>query len=88
MKSRIFRFACGLGLLGCLAGLPAIAQDAPERKRRLSGAVDGRYDLLFVTPERFRSPLFRELLPKRSVSRLATPSRNSARACTAPSNAT
>jgi len=42
-----------------------------ERRRRLMGAVEGRYDLLFVTPERFRSPLFRELLPRLSIVRLA-----------------
>jgi len=45
--------------------------DGPERRRRLEGAVAGRYDLLFVTPERFRSPLFRELLPRLNVVRLA-----------------
>ncbi len=42
-----------------------------ERRRRLEAAVDGAYDLLFVTPERFRSPAFRERLDRLSISRLA-----------------
>ena len=45
--------------------------DAPERRRRLEAAVRGELDLLFVTPERFRSPLFLELLPALAIDRLA-----------------
>jgi ATP-dependent DNA helicase RecQ len=42
-----------------------------ERARRLEAAVRGELDLLFVTPERFRSPAFLELLPRLDVTRLA-----------------
>jgi len=45
--------------------------DATERARRLRAARDGRLDLLYVTPERFRSPAFREALPELAVARLA-----------------
>jgi len=41
------------------------------REERLQAAVRGELDLLFVTPERFRSPRFRELLPRMRISRLA-----------------
>ena len=42
-----------------------------ERRLRLEGCASGEYDLLYVTPERFRSPHFRELLPKLHITRLA-----------------
>ena len=45
--------------------------DAPERARRLGAARRGEFDLLFVTPERFRSPAFLEALEGFSVARLA-----------------
>lgn len=42
-----------------------------ERRKRLEACTRGEYDLLYVTPERFRSPLFRELLPSLGITRLA-----------------
>ena len=45
--------------------------DAKERRHRLDQAVRGELDLLFVVPERFRSPSFRERLPQMRVTRLA-----------------
>lgn len=42
-----------------------------NRKRRLAAAVKGELDLLFVTPERFRSPAFLKVLPDLNVVRLA-----------------
>ncbi len=42
-----------------------------ERARRLEAAERGELDLLFVTPERFRSPAFLEALPRLRVTRLA-----------------
>ena len=45
--------------------------EAPERQGRLEACVRGEFDLLFVTPERFRSPLFRSLLGQLTIARLA-----------------
>ena len=45
--------------------------EAGERRRRLEAAAEGRLDLLFVTPERFRSEVFGEFLPRLDISRLA-----------------
>jgi ATP-dependent DNA helicase RecQ len=45
--------------------------DAAARHARLEACVRGEFDLLFVTPERFRSPLFRSLLDDLPVARLA-----------------
>ncbi|MEX1025559.1 MAG: RecQ family ATP-dependent DNA helicase [Planctomycetota bacterium] len=42
-----------------------------ERARRLEGATAGEYDLLYVTPERFRSARFRAAIPKLDVRLLA-----------------
>ncbi len=42
-----------------------------DRSRRLEAASRGELDLLFVTPERFRSPAFLEALPRLPVTRLA-----------------
>lgn len=42
-----------------------------QRARRLQEAKEGRYDLLYVTPERFRRPDFVESLPGLDVTRLA-----------------
>ena len=42
-----------------------------QRRKRLQAAVDGKIDLLFVTPERFRSEVFLECLPKLKITRLA-----------------
>ncbi len=42
-----------------------------ERKRRIASALRGSYDLLFVTPERFRSPQFQEIERDLNVTRLA-----------------
>ena len=40
-----------------------------ERERRLRGVAEGRFKLLYVTPERFRSELFVETLEKVRVCR-------------------
>lgn len=42
-----------------------------QRAQRLREALDGQYDLLYVTPERFRRPDFLEALPGLGVVRLA-----------------
>lgn len=42
-----------------------------ERSKRLKAAQRGELDLLFVTPERFRSPTFLAVLERLKVSRLA-----------------
>ena len=42
-----------------------------KRRAHLEAAQRGELDLLFVTPERFRSEAFLECLPRLSVSRLA-----------------
>ena len=44
---------------------------ATERAEALEAAAGGELDLLFITPERFRSPLFRDVLPRLSVVLLA-----------------
>lgn len=44
---------------------------ARERAERLAMAARGELDLLYVTPERFRSTSFRDVLPALDVSRLA-----------------
>ena len=44
---------------------------AKDRKRRLAAATSGAFDLLFVTPERFRSAPFCAALDDLGVSRLA-----------------
>jgi ATP-dependent DNA helicase RecQ len=45
--------------------------DRRERTARLAAAERGQFDLLFVTPERFRSAVFLAALPKLHVVRLA-----------------
>lgn len=42
-----------------------------ERASRLADAARGAFDLLYVTPERFRSEAFLEILPDLDVTRLA-----------------
>ena len=42
-----------------------------DRARRLEAAARGELDLLFITPERFRSPAFLEVLPRLPITRLA-----------------
>lgn len=44
---------------------------AAERAKRLAAAVAGELDLLYVTPERFRSPAFQEAIPQLDVGLLA-----------------
>lgn len=44
---------------------------AAERERRLSGFAAGRYQLLYVTPERFRNPAFQETLARQPLGLLA-----------------
>ncbi|TWU05735.1 RecQ family ATP-dependent DNA helicase [Stieleria varia] len=45
--------------------------DRETRMRRYEDVADGRYRLLFVTPERFRKPDFCDVISKRTVSLLA-----------------
>ncbi|QDU83864.1 ATP-dependent DNA helicase RecQ [Planctomycetes bacterium Pla163] len=45
--------------------------DAPTRAQRLAEAREGAYDLLYVTPERFRSRAFLAALPELNITRLA-----------------
>ena len=47
------------------------AVSRPEREKRLKKVRDGQIRLLYVTPERFRSPEFREVLKSRRVTLLA-----------------
>jgi len=61
----------GLRARGLRASFVNSSLDAAERGRRLEQAVRGELDLLFVTPERFRSPAFLERLDALRVSRLA-----------------
>jgi ATP-dependent DNA helicase RecQ len=42
-----------------------------QRERRYAGLRDGKYTLLYVTPERFGKPEFREALANRTVTLLA-----------------
>ncbi|HGY89557.1 MAG TPA: RecQ family ATP-dependent DNA helicase [Planctomycetes bacterium] len=42
-----------------------------ERKARMQGLEQGEYDLLYVTPERFRKPEFVELVRRLDISLLA-----------------
>jgi ATP-dependent DNA helicase RecQ len=45
--------------------------DASERRRRLERAARGELELLYVTPERFRSDDFASFLPRLRIARLA-----------------
>lgn len=45
--------------------------DAAEREARLQAAVRGELDLLYITPERFRSPRFVALQAQLPIARLA-----------------
>ncbi|MCC6409141.1 MAG: RecQ family ATP-dependent DNA helicase [Planctomycetes bacterium] len=45
--------------------------DAPQRRERLQRAANGKLELLYVTPERFRSADFQEALPTLRIARLA-----------------
>lgn len=45
--------------------------DAEERQRRYAGLRRGEYDLLYVTPERFRKPDFCQVLAQRRIWLLA-----------------
>jgi len=56
---------------GIRAGFVNSSVDSKTRRKRLDAAVRGDLDLLFITPERFRSPMFLELLPELRVTRLA-----------------
>ena len=61
----------GLRSKGIRASFINSSLEAAERQRRLQKAVDGEYDLLFVTPERFRSPRFLAVLDRLRISRMA-----------------
>jgi len=45
--------------------------DARDRRERLEAAERGELELLYVTPERFRSPDFRSFLPRLRIVRMA-----------------
>jgi ATP-dependent DNA helicase RecQ len=60
-----------LGRKGIAATFVNSSIEGRERRMRLEACVRGEIDLLYVTPERFRSPVFRELLPALKVARLA-----------------
>jgi len=66
MKLKFFRTVCGLALLGCLAGVPAVAQDAPEGGRdagrgRMAHDTERREQIEERIRERFSSMLRNEL---------------------------
>ena len=45
--------------------------EGPARRARLEAAARGELELLYVTPERFRSADFREFLPRLRIARMA-----------------
>ncbi len=45
--------------------------DRQNRKERYQGLGNGQFDILYVTPERFRKPEFREVLASRPINLLA-----------------
>ncbi len=47
------------------------SMEAPERTRRLKAAVRGEVKILYITPERFRSPQFQALEGKLNIARVA-----------------
>lgn len=61
----------GLRQRGIRATFVNSSIDGKTRTKRLASAMGGELDLLFVTPERFRSPEFRGAIPKLNVTRLA-----------------
>jgi ATP-dependent DNA helicase RecQ len=61
----------GLRKLGVRAAEVNSAVSPKDRRKRLRLAQDGELDLLFITPERFRSPSFLEALGGLNVTRLA-----------------
>src|SRR5690606_28229862 len=56
---------------GIAAAFVNSSLEPAERKRRLERAARGELDLLYVTPERFRSPAFLEVLPRLAITRIA-----------------
>ena len=61
----------GLRARGIRATFINSSLSSKERAKRLDAATRGEYDLLFATPERFRSPAFREAIPALGITRLA-----------------
>ncbi len=61
----------GLVSRGIAATFVNSSIDGGERRRRLDACCRGEFDLLYVTPERFRSPDFLERLPRLRITRLA-----------------
>jgi len=61
----------GLRARGLRATFINSSLSSRERARRLRDAASGSHDLLFITPERFRSPAFREHIHELKVTRLA-----------------
>ena len=61
----------GLRARGLRASFVNSSIDAGERNRRLKAAQRGQLDLLFVTPERFRSPTFQAIEAELRIVRLA-----------------
>lgn len=56
---------------GIDAALINSSLDREQRTQRYAEVAEGKYRLLYVTPERFRKPEFREVLRNRHVSLLA-----------------
>ena len=61
----------GLVARGIRATFVNSSLSGKERAQRLERATKGDWDLLFVTPERFRSQRFLETLPRLNITRLA-----------------
>ncbi|MCL4140040.1 UNVERIFIED_CONTAM: hypothetical protein GTU68_051038 [Idotea baltica] len=61
----------GLRRAGVRASEVNSAVSPKDRRKRLAAAQNGELDLLFITPERFRSPSFLNVLPNLNVTRLA-----------------
>ena len=56
---------------GINAGFINSTLTSSEQSARIAGFVDGQYDLLYVAPERFRSPRFMEAVQLANVQLLA-----------------
>ena len=61
----------GLRKRGVWAAYVNSSLQAREREQRYAGIAAGEYDLLYVTPERFRKPEFLDVLSRRSIGLLA-----------------
>jgi len=61
----------GLRAKGIAATFVNSSIEASERKKRLEAATRGEIDLLFITPERFRSPSFQAIEGRLNITRMA-----------------